>query len=105
MPGALPKRALLLIITHLLKRRFLIQMRLALNDYHDVDYTAVNYLIIFFKKFKAFKSSNLYSVLREEIAEFKGSHKFASSSEVLENALEVRRIFIQNLFSQIEDEC
>ena len=84
--------------------RFLIEMRLALNEHHDVDYTAVNYLKMFYKKFKAFKSSNLYSVLREEMADFKASHKFASSSEVLENALEVRKIFIQNLFAQVEDE-
>ena len=53
---------------------------------------------------KCFKSSNLYSVLREEMTDFKASHKFASSSEVLENALEVRRIFIQNLFAQVDDE-
>ena len=84
--------------------RFLIQIRLALNEHHNVDYTAVNYLKMLYSKFKAFKSSNLYSVLREEMAEFKGSHKFASSSEVLENVLEVRRIFIQNLFAQVEDE-
>ena len=84
--------------------RFLIEMRLALNEHHDVDYTAVNYLKMLYKKFKAFKSSNLYSVLREEMADFKASHKFASSSEVLENALEVRKIFIQNLFAQVEDE-
>jgi len=84
--------------------RFLIEMRLALNEHHDVDYTAVNYLKVFYKKFKAFKSSNLYSVLREEMADFKASHKFASSSEVLENALELRKIFIQNLFAQVEDE-
>ena len=37
------------------------------------------------------------------MADFKTTHRFASSSEVLENALEVRRIFIQNLFSRIED--
>ena len=84
--------------------RFLIQMRLAFNAHHDVDFTAVSYLKMIFKKFKAFKSSNLYSVLREEMSDFKNGHKFASSSEILENALEVRRIFIQNLFSQIEDE-
>ena len=84
--------------------RFLIEMRLALNEHHDLDYTAVNYLKVFYKKFKAFKSSNLYSVLREEMSDFKASHKFASSSEVLENALEVRKIFIQNLFAQVEDE-
>ena len=39
--------------------RFLIEMRLALNEHHDFDYTAVNYLKVFYKKFKAFKSSNL----------------------------------------------
>ena len=39
---------------------------------------------MFYKKFKAFKSSNLYSVLREEMADFKASHKFASSSEIVE---------------------
>ena len=84
--------------------RFLIQMRLALNNHYDVDYTAVNYLKMFYKKFKALKSSNLYSVLCEEMADFKAGHKFASSSEVLENTLEVRRIFIQNLFAQVEEE-
>ena len=51
-----------------------------------------------------FKFSNLYSVLREETADFKASHKFASSSEVLENALERRKIFIQNLFAHVENE-
>ena len=83
--------------------KFIVQMRLAFNAQHEVDYNAVNYLMVFFKKFKAFKASNLYSVLREEMEDFKTTHKFASSSEVLENALEVRRIFIQNLFSRIED--
>ena len=84
--------------------RFIIKMRLAFNAQHDVDYNAVDYLMILFKKFKAFKTSNLYSVIREEMADFKTTHKFASSSEVLENALEVRRIFIQNLFTQVEDD-
>ena len=73
--------------------QFLIQMRLALNEHHDVDNTAVNDLKMFYKKFKAFKSSNLYSVLCGEMADFKASHKFAWSSEVLENALEVRLHF------------
>ena len=82
--------------------KFIVEMRLAFNAQHEVDNT-VNYLMVFYKKFKAFKASNLYSVLREEMADFKTTHRFASSSEVLENALEVRRIFIQNLFSQIED--
>ena len=62
--------------------RFLIELRIALNEHHDVDYTAVNYLKMLYKKFKAFKSSNLYSVLREEMADFKASHKFGSSSEI-----------------------
>ena len=84
--------------------RFLIQMKLAFNAHHDVEYTVVNYLKIFYKKFRAFKSSNLCSVLREEMADFKTGHKFASSSETLENALELRRIFIQNLFAQVEEE-
>ena len=84
--------------------RFLIQMRLALNKHHDVDYTAVNYLKMFYKKFKAFKSPNLYSVLCEEMVDFKVIRKFVSSSEVLENALEERKTFIQNLFAQVEDE-
>ena len=69
-------------------------MRLAFNAHHNVDFTAVNYLKMIYKKFKAFKSSNLYSVLREEMSDFKNGHKFASSSEILENALEVHRIFI-----------
>ena len=84
--------------------RFIIKMRLAFNAQHEVDFNAVDYLMILFKKFKAFKTSNLYSVIREEMTEFKTTHKFASSSEVLENALEVRRIFIQNLFTQVEDD-
>ena len=79
-------------------------MRLAFNAQHEVDYNAVDYLMILFKKFKAFKASNLYRVIRDEMTDFKTSHKFASSSEVLENALEVRRIFIQNLFTQVEDD-
>ena len=83
--------------------RFIIKMRLAFNAQHDVDYNAVDYLMILYKKFKAFKTSNLYSVIREEMADFKTTHKFASSSEVLENALEIRRIFIQNLFTQVDD--
>tara|TARA_B100000586_G_scaffold219790_1_gene166790 strand:+ start:331 stop:918 length:588 start_codon:yes stop_codon:yes gene_type:complete len=83
--------------------QFIVEMRLALNTQHDVNFSAVNYLKVFYKKFKAFKASNLYSVLREEMADFKNTHRFASSSETLENALEVRRIFIQNLFNQIED--
>ena len=32
--------------------RFLVEMRLALNEYHDVDYTAVNYLKMFYKSLK-----------------------------------------------------
>ena len=84
--------------------KFIVQMRLAFNAQHEVDYNAVNYLMVFFKKFKAFKASNLYSVIREEMVDFKTTHKFASSSEVLENALEVRRIFIQNLFTQVDDD-
>ena len=84
--------------------RFIIKMRLAFNAQHEVDYNAVDYLMIFYKKFKAFKASNLYSIIREEMADFKTTHKFASSSEVLENALEVRRIFIQNLFTQVDDD-
>ena len=84
--------------------RFIIKIRLAFNAQHEVDFNAVDYLMILFKKFKAFKTSNLYSVIREEMTEFKTTHKFASSSEVLENALEVRRIFIQNLFTQVDDD-
>ena len=82
--------------------RFLIQMRVTLNEHHDVECTAVNYLKMFYKKCKAFKSSNLYSVLYKEMADFKASHKFASSSEVLKNTLEVHTKFIQNLFSRVE---
>ena len=84
--------------------RFIIKMRLAFNAQHEVDYNAVDYLMILYKKFKAFKASNLYRVIRDETADFKTTHKFASSSEVLENALEVRMIFIQNLFTQVEDD-
>ena len=42
--------------------RFLIELRLALNKHLDVNYTTVNYMKIFYNKFEAFKSSNLYSV-------------------------------------------
>ena len=38
------------------------------------------------------------------VSNFKSGHKFASYSEILENALEARKIFIQNLFAQVEDE-
>ena len=81
--------------------RFLIEMRLALKEHHDVDYIAVNYLKIFYKKFKAVKSLSLYSVLCEKMADFKASHKFASSSEVFYNALEVGKIWIQNLCAPV----
>lgn len=84
--------------------RFLIEMKLAFNAHHDAEYTVVNYLKVFYRKFKAFKSSNLFSILREEMSDFKTGHKFASFSEILENALQVRRIFIQNLFAQVEEE-
>ena len=43
-------------------------------------------------------------VCSHHLIDFKTTNKFASSSEVLENALEVRRIFIQNLFTQVEDD-
>ena len=78
---------------------FLIQIQLALNEHHDVGLTAANYLKIFYTKFRAFKSSDLYSELCEEMADFKTEHKFESLSEILENTLEFRRIFIQNLFA------
>ena len=84
--------------------RFLIEMKLAFNAHHDVECTVVTYLKVFYKQFRAFKSSNLFSILREEMSDFKTGHKFASSSEILENALQVRRIFIQNLFAQVEEE-
>ena len=45
--------------------RFIIVMRLAFNNIQEVNYSAVKYLKIFYKTFRAFKSSNLYKILRE----------------------------------------
>ena len=84
--------------------RFIIQMQLAFNNIQEVNYSALRYLKIFYKKFRAFKSSNLYKILREEMNEFEASHQFVSKTEVLERSLNVRRIFIQKLFSEVEDE-
>ena len=84
--------------------RFIIQMQLAFNNIQEVNYSALRYLKIFYKKFRAFKSSNLYKILREEMNEFEASHQFVSKTEVLERSLNVRRIFIQKLFSEDEDE-
>ena len=84
--------------------RFIIQMRLAFNNLHEVDYSALRYLKIFYKKFRAFKSSNLYKILREEMNDFEAGHQFVSKTEVLERSINVRRIFIQNLFSEVENE-
>ena len=84
--------------------RFIIQMRLAFNNLHEVDYSALRYLKIFYKKFRAFKSSNLYKILREEMNDFEAGHQFVSKTEVLERSINVRRIFIQKLFSEVEDE-
>ena len=84
--------------------RFIIQMQLAFNNIQEVNYSVIRYLKIFYKKFRAFKSSNLYKILREEMNEFGASHQFVSKTEVLERSLNVRRIFIQKLFAQIENE-
>ena len=84
--------------------RFIIQMRLAFNNLHEVDYSALRYLKIFYKKFRAFKSSNLYKILREEMNDFEAGHQFVSKTEVLERSINVRRIFIQKLFSEVENE-
>ena len=84
--------------------RFIFQMQLAFNNIQEVNYSALRYLKIFYKKFRAFKSSNLYKILREEMNEFEASHQFVSKTEVLERSLNVRRIFIQKLFAQIESE-
>ena len=67
--------------------RFIIQMRLAFNNIQEVNYSAFKYLKIFYKKFRAFKSSNLYKILREEMNEFEASHQFVSKTEVLERSL------------------
>ena len=84
--------------------RFIIQMQLAFNNIQEVNYSALRYLKIFYKKFRAFKSSNLYKILREEMSEFEASHHFVSTTEVLERSLNVRRIFIQKLFSEVDDD-
>ena len=84
--------------------RFIIQMRLAFNNIQEVNYSALRYLKIFYKKFRAFKSSNLYKILSEEMNEFEASHQFVSKTEVLERSINVRRIFIQKLFSEVENE-
>ena len=84
--------------------RFIIQMRLAFNNIQEVNYSALRYLKIFYKKFRAFKSSNLYKILREEMNDFEAGHQFVSKTEVLERSINVRRIFIQNLFSEVENE-
>ena len=84
--------------------RFIIQMQLAFNNIQDVNYSAIKYLKIFYKKFRAFKSSNLYKILREEMNDFEAGHQFVSKTEVLERSLNVRRIFIQKLFSEVENE-
>ena len=83
--------------------RFIIQMQLAFNNIQEVNYSALRYLKIFYKKFRAFKSSNLYKILREEMNEFEANHQFVSKTEVLERSLNVRRIFIQKLFSEVDD--
>ena len=83
--------------------RFIIQMRLAFNNIQEVDYSAIRYFKIFYKKLEL-KSSNLYKILCEEMKEFEASHQFVSKTEVLERSLNVRRIFIQKLFAQIESE-
>ena len=84
--------------------RFIIQMQLAFNNIQEVNYSALRYLKIFYKKFRAFKSSNLYKNLREEMNDFEAGHQFVSKTEVLERSINVRRIFIQNLFSEVENE-
>ena len=84
--------------------RFIIQMQLAFNNIQEVNYLALRYLKIFYKKFRAFKSSNLYKILSEEMNDFEVSHQFVSKTEVLERSLNVRRIFIQKLFSEVENE-
>ena len=84
--------------------RFIIQMRLAFNNIQEVNYLALRYLKIFYKKFRAFKSSNLYKILREEMNDFEAGHQFVSKTEVLERSINVRRIFIQKLFSEVENE-
>ena len=84
--------------------RFILQMQEAFNNTEQVNYSALKYLKIFYKKFRAFKSSNLYKILREEMSEFEASHQFVSKTEVLERSLNVRRIFIQKLFSEVDDE-
>ena len=84
--------------------RFIIQMKLAFNNIQEVNYSALRYLKIFYKKFRAFKSSNLYKILREEMNDFEAGHQFVSKTEVLERSINVRRIFIQNLFSEVDDE-
>ena len=83
--------------------RFIIQIQLAFNNIQKVNYSSLRYLKIFYKKFRAFKSSNLYKILREEMNEFEASHQFVSKTEVLERSLNVRRIFIQKLFSEVDD--
>ena len=84
--------------------RFILQMQEAFNNTEQVNYSALKYLKIFYKKFRAFKSSNLYKILREEMNEFEASHQFVSKTEVLERSLNVRRIFIQKLFSEVDDD-
>ena len=84
--------------------RFIIQMRLAFNNIQEVNYSALRYLKIFYKKCRAFKSSNLYKILREEMNDFEAGHQFVSKTEVLERSINVRRIFIQKLFSEVENE-
>ena len=84
--------------------RFILQMQEAFNNTEQVNYSALKYLKIFYKKFRAFKSSNLFKILREEMNEFEASHQFVSKTEVLERSLNVQRIFIQKLFSEVENE-
>ena len=67
--------------------RFIIQMRLAFNNIQEVNYSALRYLKIFYKKFRAFKSSNLYKILREEMNDLEAGHQFVSKTEVLELSL------------------
>ena len=84
--------------------RFILQMQEAFNNTEQVNYSALKYLKIFYKKFRAFKSSNLYKIIREEMNDFEAGHQFCSKTEVLERSINVRRIFIQNLFSEVENE-
>ena len=53
--------------------------RLALNHIQKVDYPAVKYLKMDYKKIRGFKISNLYIVLREEMHNLKASHQFVSN--------------------------